>query len=481
MDDSYYLNDMAGQKQKESVWGLILFAGLALVIGIVANKYVNKSAMGIAFGITSMIIVSLVNIRKALILGLVFAAFNGAHLLIDTEVTIQTEPLLNKSMKDLLLLGVIISYLKTMIIEKLRPVDVNIIVPIAIFQFFVFAHGLIITDGAFLLTLTWYRHYIGHTMLIFIAFSAFRNFEDVLLLFKWMLVAATVIVTMGFVEQILDLPTQFQDVVEFWIFNRRVISTLGQPVNVFQYIGLPFFYILIGWTTNRINIVKALIWLSVLGCGIFMTFTRAAFIAFPLAFFMLTFVIKKAKAFYIGIIMLLVVIFVFPVVMAARDQYGLASRSVIGSRDVMIKKSLEEIFSDSKTLFIGKGMGYGYEYSPIKTSFKTTDNIYMSWWRSTGMFGMFFFMFFFTWAGIKLIKTYKKCQTPAGQHIVAAVMVYYFMLLANGMVNEVFKFYPATFILWISVGIAFSVPYMEQEEWYAAGMQNYLENDFINE
>ena len=55
------------------------------------------------------------------------------------------------------------------------------------------------------------------------------------------------------------------------------------------------------------------------------------------------------------------------------------------------------------------------------------------------------------------------------------------MLAVNGMANEVFKFYPATFILWISVGVAFSVPYLENKESDLIKEDILIGNDFISE
>ena len=449
---------------RESMFMLVVAAGIALLIGVMANKFVSKSAMGLTFGITSALIVSMVNIRKALILALVFAAFNAAHLLIDTSVTIKTEPFLNKAMKDFLLLGVYISFFRSMVLNDLEPPQRLPVVVILLMCLFVLGHGLIFRSGSFWVTFTWYRHYIAHPVLVLIAARAFRSLDEILLLFKWMMWVSVVIVAIGFLEQILDIPTQFQGVVSYWIFNRRVISTLGQPVNVYQYMGLPIFFVLMGWILDVIKPHKAFLWLTVLGYGVFITFTRLAFVAYPAGLMFLAPSVKKTKTIYIGLVLLLAALMAFPLVMTARDKYGEVTGNALSSRDVMLKNELREIFSNPKTFIVGEGMGTGFELGFQKAYFKTTDNIYTSWWKSTGIIGFLVFLTTFAAIGIKLLKTYKMCITPIGKQIVGAVMGNYFLLVIAGLACEVFKFYPATFIFWISVGIAFSVPSLEEKE-----------------
>jgi hypothetical protein len=218
---------------------------------------------------------------------------------------------------------------------------------------------------------------------------------------------------LGFLQYLLIQDTRFLAILGWDDHYARLISTFFDP----GFTGIIFLLsLLIGLSSQYLNnkFIKLFL-IFIFTLGIILTFSRASYLASIIAFMVITFIkLKNIKLFWLKIIFSLL-IFIFLIILVPKpvgEGVDLLRTSTIIARFSAIQQQFSDV--TMKTIFIGNGpfalqnsINYpiDIENNILISHSRIPDNIFITVFLSTGIFGLILFLWIlFDWAKILLNK-----------------------------------------------------------------------------
>ena len=402
---------------------------------------------------------------RAVTIACSLSAFNSIHYLFYSNMSVFNEPVIYKSIKDILLFGLVVNLLFKVKRNDIRFSNlIQSMWPFILFIVMMLVHGVLFSiKGNYISIMLTLRYLLVYPLTGLLCVGAFDSLEKKEIFFNMLVLVGSVAVCLEFWELSAGINTGFVGYVNIGPIHQRAVSSLQNPNNCALFLSIPFMYVLSKIYTKGLRLLSAAI-LFLLFVGIILTFSRSVLISLMFSIIIMALIHRSLPSFLLlpPFLLTIILLYVYTTSIRMRDAGEGVFSSALPALSNILGRLLFGI-GRSSPAWAGKtgmewltGIGYGSE------QYVTTDSMYAALFLGGGIFTVLSFLAMITGIGHILYKLLNKSGNE-DRHIAILIFCVFIIIIFHMFSAITLKLYPVSLIFWILVSMALGMYFKKAE------------------